>query len=196
MFHHRNQCMGVRTVAALYTAHCKVSYHTAHSTTFCNDGGCKPNRTVPEKNSTNMAGFCDNILFHNLMNCTKRSVTFKATSKDVQELGKILTGCVTAGSWRQAVWLQAHADTHYLLNMKTFKTLQDTLKCIHYEPWTRNAIVCNNTRSQYINKYISFINWSIYLFTYQFLTYFCPTTIGGEIIIISQLRQNTEGFNT
>lgn len=47
MFHHRNQCMGVRTVAALYTAHCKVSCHTAHSTTFCNDGGCKPNRTVP-----------------------------------------------------------------------------------------------------------------------------------------------------
>jgi len=46
-FHHRNQCMGVCMAGALYMAHCKVSCHTAHSTTFCNDGGCTTIRMVP-----------------------------------------------------------------------------------------------------------------------------------------------------
>jgi len=47
MFHHRNQYMGVCMAGALYMAHCKVPCHTAHSTTFCNDGGCTTIRTVP-----------------------------------------------------------------------------------------------------------------------------------------------------
>ena len=47
MFHHRNQCIGVCMAGALYMAHCKVPCHTAHSTTFCNDGGCTTIRMVP-----------------------------------------------------------------------------------------------------------------------------------------------------
>jgi hypothetical protein len=46
MFHHRNQCKGVCTAGALYMAYCKVPCHTAHSTTFCNVGGCMTVRMV------------------------------------------------------------------------------------------------------------------------------------------------------
>jgi hypothetical protein len=74
-------------------------------------------------------------------------------------------------SW-EAVWLQADVDTHDLLNMNTFKTLQYNVECTHYEPWNGSATVFNKTPLQYANKYISFI----YI---QFLKYFCPMTING-----------------
>ena len=72
----------------------------------------------------------------------------------------------------EAVRQQADPNSHDLLNMKTFETLEYNLKCIHYEPWCGNATVFIKTPLQYTNKYISFI----YV---QYLTYICPMTING-----------------
>jgi hypothetical protein len=69
-------------------------------------------------------------------------------------------------SWK-TVRLQADADTHDL-NMKTFKALQYSTNYIQYEPWSSNAIIFNNTPSQYTKNYLPFTDTNLwYLLSYD-----------------------------
>jgi hypothetical protein len=60
-------------------------------------------------------------------------------------------------------WLQADGDTHEHLKVTVFEMLWYNINCMHYEPWSSNATVYNNTKLQQTDN-ICIYPWFIHNF--------------------------------
>jgi len=124
-------------------------------------------------NSTNMAGSCDHILSHNLMYCTTRYVTLKVTTKDLDKWINLQRLCdsrqipTLMTSW---IWI---CSKHYSTILNVFIMNHGVAKQLY------------SLRHHYSTQ------TNIYtLFTYNFWHTSVLWPSMGEIIIITQLKQN------